>query len=78
MAVKNSVSNKHNSNVKPRSDNLLQKENSFVCLVSRNEHLLPKENYTCPAERATVDYNASSFLLILNSAAYRWVKNQTL
>lgn len=54
MAVENRVSGNHLSSVKPSPENLLQIENG-LCLPSRHEHHLQRENYISLTERALVE-----------------------
>ena len=54
MAVENRVSGNHLSTDKPSIDDLQQLENG-LCLPSRHEHHLQRENYITLAERAIVE-----------------------
>ena len=61
MAVENRVSGNHLPRVKPSTDDLLQLENG-LCLPSRHEHHLQRENYLTLAERAIAELPCFEFL----------------
>ena len=61
MAVENRVSGNHLSSVKPSPENLLQIENG-LCLPSRHEHHLQRENCISLTERALVELPCLEFL----------------
>ena len=61
MAVENRVSGNHLPRVKPSTDDLLQLENG-LCLPSRHEHHLQRENYLTLAERAIAELPCFGFL----------------
>ena len=61
MAVENRVSGNQLSIVKPSPENLLQMENG-LCLPSRHEHHLQRENYISLTEGALVELPCLEFL----------------
>ena len=84
MAVENRVSGNHLSSVKPSPENLLQMENG-LCLPSRHEQHLQRENYISLTERALVELPCLEFLKSVayasasqTSSASRCGKNQRL
>ena len=72
MAVENRVSGNHLSSVKPSPENLLQIENG-LCLPSRHEHHLQRENYISLTERALVELPC---LELLKSVACKHIPHQ--
>ena len=71
MAVENRVSGNHLSSVKPSPEDL-QMENG-LCLPSRHEHHLQRENYISLTERAVVEL---PFLEFLKSVACKHIPHQ--
>lgn len=61
LSVENRVSENHLSSVKPAADAVMQMENG-VCLPTRHEHHLQRENYITLTERALVEIPCLSFL----------------
>ena len=72
MAVENRVSGNHLSSVKSSPENLLQIENG-LCLPSRHEHHLQRENYISLTERALVELPC---LELLKSVACKLLPHQ--
>lgn len=54
LSVENRVSGNHLSSAKPAADAVMQMENG-VCLPTRHEHHLQRENYITLTERAIVE-----------------------
>ena len=61
MAVENRVSGNHLSDTKPDADGLLQMENG-LCLPSRHDHHLQRQNYITLTTRAIVEIPCLTFL----------------
>ncbi|XP_078363701.1 uncharacterized protein LOC144647887 [Oculina patagonica] len=61
LSVENRVSGNHLSSDKPATEALMQMENG-LCLPSRHEHHLQRENYITLTERAVVEIPCLSFL----------------
>ena len=61
MAVENRVSGNHLSDTKPDADGLLQMENG-LCLPTRHDHHLQRQNYITLTTRAIVEIPCLAFL----------------
>ena len=61
LSIENRVSGSHLSSEKPAADAVMQMENG-LCLPSRHEHHLQRENYITLTERAIVEIPCLAFL----------------
>ena len=72
LSVENRVSENHLSSAKPAADAVMQMENG-VCLPTRHEHHLQRENYIAIVWHVSSLWSVSTYH---TSTARKWLRNQ--